>query len=586
MAEVVDLIREYSKEFIMYPINERFNKMENYFKQKLEQMEKLINGNIHKTNTMESIQSNNFKNVKEIQTNFHDRLTQLEGKSEFIYDTNEEKHQDFNKKFINKEIQLNGIINHFEESLKKLSKDLSEFESEVNNKNKQLAESVQQMKIESQELNENIEGIQTILPKNIPLLNKEIDKVKTRLVDVTDNLQDEIDSQFQQLKNKQEDNSKKIEEMEEKSKIAKEANLLELNSMKNVCEEERKKMIEVLFTAVASMDEQQKTIECLRNDITGQWTNLKKMWKLSFLIGEFHEEKISSYIASTSSSDFKWEISGIKKMIQEESRLMSPSFELKKYQVKVHLEFAIILSTVSLRLMFEEQDSELFKVKPAVTCILKDLSGNKRPIITRLDVYYGNNIYYGPGLCTVSLLDEYVMNDTITINFYFDPPEISNSYISTNGLLRWKITNYQQKKQNAIDRLIDYEPSPYFLTSPNGYRVMVKMWLNGYGDYKGKGLSVEVAFLPGEHDSTLSNSFPHKTTVILFNKLDSSKNYWKTVDINNEHWYSIHILPHNEIENDGFVKDDYLLMKVIVELKGTITDLDIKSLSNQLTSKS
>ncbi|GAB6025079.1 hypothetical protein CHUAL_010513 [Chamberlinius hualienensis] len=102
MAEVVDIAREYSKEFITYPINERLDKMENYIKLKLEQMEQLINDNIHKSNQMdtmlETIQSNDLKNINK-------ELIKLEGNNEFIYKANEEKHKMFNEMFNQREIK-------------------------------------------------------------------------------------------------------------------------------------------------------------------------------------------------------------------------------------------------------------------------------------------------------------------------------------------------------------------------------------------------------------------------------------------------------------------------------------------------
>ncbi|GAB6018370.1 hypothetical protein CHUAL_000087 [Chamberlinius hualienensis] len=64
MAETVDLIRDYSKEFIFRPINEKLEKNEFYFNEKIEKMEKyfleriqqlenLIENNKHKTGELD-----------------------------------------------------------------------------------------------------------------------------------------------------------------------------------------------------------------------------------------------------------------------------------------------------------------------------------------------------------------------------------------------------------------------------------------------------------------------------------------------------------------------------------------------------
>ncbi|GAB6025080.1 hypothetical protein CHUAL_010514 [Chamberlinius hualienensis] len=229
------VIREYSKEFIMYPINERLDKMENYIKLKLEHMEQLINDNIHKSNqmdrTLETIPSNDLKNINK-------ELIKLEGNNEFIFKANEEKHEMFNQK----EIKWNIIINHFEESLKKLSKDFTDFELEIGGKNKKLNESVKQLEITSQEINEEIEMIKSDSQQNSTLLNENIKQVRNRIVDVTDNLQYEIDRQCQQL---QMDMRNKFEEIDKEFK-------------KVECE--KKEMNKILFIAATTIDKQQLEI--------------------------------------------------------------------------------------------------------------------------------------------------------------------------------------------------------------------------------------------------------------------------------------------------------------------------------------
>ncbi|GAB6032914.1 hypothetical protein CHUAL_012110 [Chamberlinius hualienensis] len=547
MAEVVDIIREYSKEFIMYPINKRLDKMENNFKSKLEQMELLINSNIHKSNMMDeilkTIQSKDFEQFKTTQKNIRERLHQLEGKSDFIYKTIEEKHQQFSEMFNQKEIKINSIINQMTESLK-------------------------QNEIIRHQLNKDIESIETKSQQNCSLLNEEIAKMKTQIDGVTDNFHHEIDVKIDQLKveNEEKASCKKLEEIEE-------INHYKLKSLKS-SKDERKQMDKVLFTVANKIDQHRQKIKRMTAEASGLLTKVDKledevkviMTRLNFPIGDFHEEKISSYIASNS-PDFTWEINGIKKFIQEKTQIKSQIFELVRYPAKAQVKLAIGSTLASINLILEERDSDPVKVKPAVTFIIKDLSGNNKHLIRRYDVYYGDKEYYGRHLCPVSLLEKYVINDSIVIEVHLEPLEISKYYATDDGILQWKIINYKQKKQNAIDGLIEYEPSPYFLTSSNGYRILVTMLLNGYGDYEGIGPSAHVVFLTGEHDSTLNHSFLHKTTFIIFNPLDSSKNYLRTaeMDIKYKDYYCIDILPHDKLENEGFLKDDCLLLKVMIE---------------------
>ncbi|GAB6022638.1 TNF receptor-associated factor 4 [Chamberlinius hualienensis] len=575
MAEGVVVDRDYTKEFTMYMINERFVKMENYFKLKLERLEQLINSNIQKTNltdrTFETVQSNDLKKLKTTQTNFHNRLTKLEGKSKLLFKAIEKKNQQINQK----KIQLN----RFEDSLKKLSDDFTEFKLKVENENKQLTESVKDVEIKNQQLNENIEIIKTDLQQNCTLLNEEIVKVKTKIEDVTDNLQYEINSQCHQLeqyiKNKEEDNCNKFKDMEGQFKIAEKTNLFRLQSLPNLFKDEKQQTDDVLF-AEKTIDEQQQTIKSLKI-ATNQWTNVlttvnntgddvkEVISRFCFLIGDFHEEKISSYM-TTYPPDLTWKINGIKKIIQNEMIPKSQYFELIGYPVKAQVQFYIHSTDVFISLICDS-DFELLKVKPQVTFILKTFSGNIKHIIRRVNVYYNDIHHNSCILCDVSWLNRYAINNSITVDVHFEPPSISQSYASTNGILFWKIKNYQQKKQNEICGLIKCEQSPYFYTSPNGYRVMVNMCLNGDYEYKGKGLSVYITFLTGEHDLTLSGSFSHKTTFILFNQKDSSKNYQKTVEKEDKtyaQYYSMDLLAHKELKK-GFIKDDCLLIKVMIE---------------------
>ncbi|GAB6018388.1 hypothetical protein CHUAL_000104 [Chamberlinius hualienensis] len=60
MAETVDLIRDYCKEFVLRPINEKFDKNEFYFNEKIEKMEKHF---LEKIQQLENLIQNNNKKV-------------------------------------------------------------------------------------------------------------------------------------------------------------------------------------------------------------------------------------------------------------------------------------------------------------------------------------------------------------------------------------------------------------------------------------------------------------------------------------------------------------------------------------------
>ncbi|GAB6026975.1 hypothetical protein CHUAL_013644 [Chamberlinius hualienensis] len=419
MAEVVDIVREYSKQFIMYPINEKLHKMETYFKQKLEQMEHLIQSNIQKSNlmdtTLETIQSKDLKNIQAIQTKFNERLIKLDGKSEFIFETNDKKHHQLSDMISERENKSNIAISHFDKCLKKLSKDFIEFEAEVEKKNKKFTEAVEQNTILGQQQNNKIEIIKIDSHNNLTLLNEEIAAVRTRIMDITDSLQYEIDKTYDQLqiemRHLKEDNCNKVEEF----RIVENQISSQLSSFQNLCERERNQTNKVLFTAAATIDKQSEMVERLAAATTYQSTKIHQLQddtkdiklKLGFLFWDFHEEMNSSYI-ETNLPDFTWEIARINQIIKEESQLISQSIEVNGYQIKTKVVFYIHSSYVYMKLFIEEGDSDLLKVKPSVTYIVKDSSGNERHLIRRNDVHYGLNYDHWCKLCAVSLLNKYV----------------------------------------------------------------------------------------------------------------------------------------------------------------------------------
>ncbi|GAB6018384.1 hypothetical protein CHUAL_000100 [Chamberlinius hualienensis] len=102
MAETVDLIRDYCKEFILRPINEKirknefyFNenmeKMEKYFLERIQQLENLTENNKHKTIELD-------KTIENLQVN----QNKFEGKCELLREMDE-------KKFKEIELRLNEI---------------------------------------------------------------------------------------------------------------------------------------------------------------------------------------------------------------------------------------------------------------------------------------------------------------------------------------------------------------------------------------------------------------------------------------------------------------------------------------------
>lgn len=56
--------------------------------------------------------------------------------------------------------------------------------------------------------------------------------------------------------------------------------------------------------------------------------------------------------------------------------------------------------------------------------------------------------------------------------------------LSTNGVLMWKITNYKQRKKDAISKKATSVYSPPFYSTKFGYKMCARAYLNGDGSGK------------------------------------------------------------------------------------------------------
>jgi archaellum component FlaC len=82
---------------------------------------------------------------------------------------------------------------------------------------------------------------------------------------------------------------------------------------------------------------------------------------------------------------------------------------------------------------------------------------------------------------------------------------------TTHGVFIWKIPDIRRRYRDALDRKTISLYSPPFQTSPHGYRMCVRVYLNGDGSGKGTYISVFFVLMRSEHDDLLN--FPFKQSV-------------------------------------------------------------------------
>jgi hypothetical protein len=92
---------------------------------------------------------------------------------------------------------------------------------------------------------------------------------------------------------------------------------------------------------------------------------------------------------------------------------------------------------------------------------------------------------------------------------------INQEKLSYNGQLLWKITNVNERMQEAKSGRQTSFYSPPFYTDRNGFKMCARIYLNGDGNGRGTYLSLFFVILRGEYDSLLKWPFRQKVTFTL-----------------------------------------------------------------------
>ncbi|XP_015283800.1 PREDICTED: TNF receptor-associated factor 1-like, partial [Gekko japonicus] len=87
-----------------------------------------------------------------------------------------------------------------------------------------------------------------------------------------------------------------------------------------------------------------------------------------------------------------------------------------------------------------------------------------------------------------------------------------------NGIFLWKIKDVHQKCYEAVSGKVCSLQSPAFYTSRYGYKLCMRLYLNGEGRGKGTHVSVFLVLLKGEYDTLLQWPFVHKITFMLLDQ--------------------------------------------------------------------
>lgn len=93
---------------------------------------------------------------------------------------------------------------------------------------------------------------------------------------------------------------------------------------------------------------------------------------------------------------------------------------------------------------------------------------------------------------------------------------------TTNGVFIWKVPDIRRRYRDAVDRKTISLYSPPFYTSPHGYRMCIRVYLNGDGIGKGTHISVFFVLMKSEHDCLLSWPFKQSVRFTLINQVNQA----------------------------------------------------------------
>ena len=92
-----------------------------------------------------------------------------------------------------------------------------------------------------------------------------------------------------------------------------------------------------------------------------------------------------------------------------------------------------------------------------------------------------------------------------------------------NGSYIWRIENYRQYRQDAISGVMTVIYSPAFYTSLYGYKLCMRMNLNGVDSGVGKYVTLFVHMMQGDYDTILEWPFKGKIALSILDQSDASE---------------------------------------------------------------
>ncbi|NXP39673.1 TRAF2 factor, partial [Leiothrix lutea] len=150
---------------------------------------------------------------------------------------------------------------------------------------------------------------------------------------------------------------------------------------------------------------------------------------------------------------------------------------------------------------------------------------------------------------------------------------------SYDGIFLWKITEVGRKLQDSVTGRTVSLYSPAFYTAKYGYKVCLRVYLNGDGTGKGTHLSLFFVVMKGDYDALLPWPFRHKVTFMLLDQNNrehvidafrpdlTSASFQRPVNDMNVASGCPTFLPLAKLQSPrhAYVKEDTLFLKCIID---------------------
>ena len=148
---------------------------------------------------------------------------------------------------------------------------------------------------------------------------------------------------------------------------------------------------------------------------------------------------------------------------------------------------------------------------------------------------------------------------------------------SYDGHLVWKITKFSWLRNEAVNGQQRSFVSPCFFTSPRGYKMCARIYLNGDGMGRGTHISVFFVIMRGQYDALLRWPFRQKVTFMLldqdnvehvidaFRPDPNSSSFHRPRRETNIASGCPMFCSLTELNNHAYIRDDTLFLKIFVD---------------------